>query len=245
MSLPDQSFTRNLLLSRLDPPDWALLQPHLERIPLSRGDVMIEESEPIQWVHFLEGGVASVVASDSGDPFEVGLIGREGFIGVPLLLGSDRTPERCFIQVDGSTALRMAAEPFLAATGAHARLRNALLRFAQVQNIQVSRTASSNAGMELPQRLARWLLMCHDRIDSDAIGLTHDFISMMLGVRRSGVTVSLHTLEGMGLIAAKRGLVTILDRMRLEELAGDAYGRPEAEYRRLLGPFGRSEIAGK
>ena len=114
-----------------------------------------------------------------------------------------------------------------------------LMRYVQSLNVQASLTAASNAHYALPERLARWLLMCHDRSEGDGMELTHEFLSMMLAVRRSGVTVTLHTLEATGAIRSARGVVTVTNRERLEEIAGDAYGQAEAEYRRLIGPFGR------
>jgi CRP-like cAMP-binding protein len=109
-----------------------------------------------------------------------------------------------------------------------------LLRYAHALNVQTSATAFANANHTLEMRLARWLLMCHDRIDGYDIEITHDFLAMMLGVRRPGVTTTLHVLEGNQLIRATRGMVTIRDRKRLEELADDAYGLPEREYARLM-----------
>jgi CRP-like cAMP-binding protein len=109
-----------------------------------------------------------------------------------------------------------------------------LLRYAHALNVQTSSTAFANANHTLEMRLARWLLMCRDRIDSDDIEITHDFLAMMLGVRRPGVTTTLHVLEGNRLIRSTRGMVTIRDRKRLEALADDAYGLPEREYARLM-----------
>ena len=109
-----------------------------------------------------------------------------------------------------------------------------LLRFVQVFNTQVAATAMSNGDSVIGQRLARWLLMCHDRIDGDELPLTHEFLSIMLAVRRAGVTEALHLLEGAGIIKARRALISILDRERLDEMAGDSYGQPEAEYERLI-----------
>ena len=113
-------------------------------------------------------------------------------------------------------------------------LHRHLLRYAQASHVQVSETAFANANSDVEARLARWLLMCHDRVDGDDIPLTHEFIAMMLGVRRPRVTVALHVLEGMQVIRAKRGTVTVLDREKLEELAHEAYGLSEAEYTRLM-----------
>ena len=114
-------------------------------------------------------------------------------------------------------------------------LHEMLLRFAYVTTVQASFTLLSNAVHQVDERLARWLLMCHDRLESDDIRLTHEFMSLMLAVRRPSVTNALHTLEGNGFIELTRGYVFIRNRRALEEFAGDAYGKPEAEYNRLLG----------
>jgi CRP-like cAMP-binding protein len=241
---PAQSFTRNLLLSRLDPADFELLQSDLERIELTRGQDLVRAGVPIEFVHFPEGGIVSVVAETGESAIEVGLVGREGLVGAAVLLGADRCSDRSFVQIDMATALRIAPARLIEAIGSSERLRLVLLRFVQVLSVQAARTAVSNALNELPQRLARWLLMCHDRVDLDAMPLTHEFMAMMLGVRRSGVTVALHLLEGMDAIDSRRGAIGIRDRARLETIAGDAYGVPEVEYRRLLGPFGKSAPAG-
>ena len=113
-------------------------------------------------------------------------------------------------------------------------LHRLLLRYAHALNIQTSATAFANANHTLEMRLARWLLMCHDRVDGDEIEITHEFMAMMLGVRRAGVTTTLHVLEGNGLIRSTRRMVAVRDRAKLEELADDAYGLPEAEYARLM-----------
>lgn len=241
MSLPDQGFTRNLILSSLPRGDWALLQPHLERIELSKNYELFGADKPIAHAYFPEGGVASIVAGQAGEEVEIGLVGREGFTGTAVLMGTDRSPDRSYIQIDDSTALRIRTQRLQDAVAQSPSLYSVLLRFAQVMTIQCARTAASNAGAEIPQRLARWLLMCHDRLDGDTLHLTHEFMSVMLAVRRAGVTVTLHLLEGMGAVSARRGEITILDRTKLEDMAGDSYGVPEAEYRRLLGPFDKSD----
>lgn len=240
MSHPDDRYTTNLLLGALSPEDLALLKPHLTREKLDREQVLIPAGGSIEHVWFPEGGVASVVARkvDSGRT-EVGIFGREGFAGTPLLLDVDTSPHEIFVQVDGATALRIDAVPFVAAVDASVTLRKTLLRYVQTFIIQTADSAISNAHQRIEARLARWLLMCHDRNDSDEIMLTHEFMALMIAADRSGVTVSLHVLEGAGMIRSKRGRVLILDRQNLEELAGEGYGRPEAEYRKLIGPFGK------
>ena len=138
------------------------------------------------------------------------------------------------MQVDHTTALRIDKAPYLAAIGQSESLRTLLLRYVQTAIIQSAQSTATNATHRVESRLARWLLMCHDRINGDEIALTHQFMGMMISADRSGVTVTLHILEGAGMIRSKRGRVIILDREKLEELAGDSYGVPEAEYRRLI-----------
>jgi CRP-like cAMP-binding protein len=240
MSDHSQSFTRNGLLSALSPEDFALLQPHFERVQLGERDTLVVANEPVEHIHFPEGGVVSIVADHEDGPIEVGVFGREGMSGTAFLLGADQTPHRTFVQVEGGPSLRIDATALRNAWRESETLQTMLLRFVQVFTIQAAQTAAANAQYDLPERLARWLLMCHDRLEGDNILLTHEFMSMMLAVRRSGVTVTLHVLEGSGAIRSTRGNVEIKNRARLEELAGDSYGLAENEYRRLIGPFGKS-----
>jgi CRP-like cAMP-binding protein len=178
--------------------------------------------------------MSSVTNNSADGKIEIGVIGREGMVGLPVVLGVDRSPYEFFIQMPGH-GWRMAAHELEQAIQQNPSLHRYLLRYAQASHVQVSETAFANANSDIEARLARWLLMCHDRVDGDDVPLTHEFIAMMLGVRRPGVTVALHVLEGMQVIQAKRGLVTVLDREKLEELAEDAYGLSEAEYTRLMG----------
>ena len=153
--------------------------------------------------------------------------------GTPVLLGTDRTPHECFIQTPGAS-LRIRADGLRRAMATSASLHQHLLRFVQALTVQIGQTALSNGSHRIEERLARWLLMCHDRLDGDELSTTHEFLSLMLGVRRAGVTVALQALEDRGLIATKRGQVTVRDRAKLEAMAGDRYGVPEAEYTRLI-----------
>ena len=202
---------------------------------------LFEANKPIEYIYFLEGGIASIVSSsvDEGAT-EIGIYGYEGMSGTAVLHGSDRSPHDSYIQVDHSHALRIEVEAFRDAIAQSATLRNLFLRYAEALMIQTGHSVVSNAHYSVESRLARWLLMCHDRSDGDEIALTHEFMSMMISAQRTGVTVTLHILEGSGMIRSTRGLVTILDRSKLEEIAGNGYGKSEAEYRRLIGPFGRS-----
>jgi CRP-like cAMP-binding protein len=235
MSAPRQSALRNRLLSSLPAEAYARLQPDLEAVDLPLRTVLIEPDRPVEHAVFLERGIASVVAVAGQRRIEVGLIGREGFTGVPLLLESRQMPMECFIQMSGegwripAAALRAALEDCLP-------LRRLLLRFVQAFVIQVAQTALSNGSHTLEERLARWLLMCHDRSEGDVLFTTHEFLATMLGVRRPGITEALHVLEGNHAIRAERGLVTVLDRKKLEQVAGDGYGLAELEYARLMAP---------
>lgn len=244
MSQRDPTYTTNLLLQALADEDLELLKPHLTRVKLDREDCLVTANEPIEHVYFPEGGIASVVSDmpETG-AIETGIFGYEGVTALPAILGSDTAPTRTFIQVDGSTALRIGLTELRAAMAQRPAIQLVLLRYVQTMFTQVTHSAVTNAHHRMEARLARWLLMCHDRVTGDEILLTHEFMAMMIGVQRTGVTVTLHILEGGGAIRSKRGRVTILDRERLEDLAGDAYGAPEAEYRRLIGPFGRSPAA--
>ena len=153
---------------------------------------------------------------------------------MPILLGTDRTPHECFIQTLGA-GLRIRADDLRRAMASSASLHQHLLRFVQALTVQIGQTALSNGSHVIEQRLAHWLLMCHDRVDGDTLFTTHEFLSLMLGGRRAGVTQTLKTLEDRGLISTKRGQLTVLDRAKLEAVAGDSYGVPEAEYARLIG----------
>jgi CRP-like cAMP-binding protein len=245
VSYPTKPYTTNILLNSLSADDLSLLEPHFTRENMHLRQVLTPANGPIKHIWFQEGGVTSVVAHtvDNG-PTEVGIFGRDGFAGTPLLLGAHTSPHEIYIQVNGHSGLRIEAAPFLAAGNGSATLRTALLRYVQTFIIQTAQSAVSNAHQRIEARLARWLLMCHDRVDGNDIALTHEFMGMMIAAERSGVTVSLHVLEGAGMIRSRRGWVKILDRNKLEELAGDGYGRPEAEYRKLIGSFGKDSPRG-
>jgi CRP-like cAMP-binding protein len=228
---------KNHLLALLPAKDKARLEPLLEPVALAQGDVLHEPFEPISHVYFLEGGLSSEIAINvGGDRIEVGCVGKEGLSGLPVVLGVDSTPHRAFMEVGGS-ALRIRSADLRDALESSALLRAIMLRYVHVFMMQIAATALSDGRYPVSRRLARWLLMAHDRLESDELPLTHDFLSLMLGVRRSGVTDAIHAVEGERAIRAKRGLITVRDRKRLEEIAGDSYGVPEAEYRRLMRPM--------
>jgi CRP-like cAMP-binding protein len=236
MSHPSQSYVRNCLLSALCADDYGLLAPHLEAVPLEKGKVLIEKNVPFEYAYFPERGVGSVMSSSPNTQrVETSLFGRDGMSGISLVLGTRQTPQTSLVQVEGD-GYRIASGALEEAIGRSPRLHQILLLYVQTTVAQTSSTALSNVIQSIEERLARWLLMVHDRVDGDELPLTHEFLSIMLGVRRPSVTTALHILEGDHLISARRGLVTVLDRDGLVDLADGVYGEPEAEYHRLLGP---------
>jgi CRP-like cAMP-binding protein len=229
---PSAGAARNQLLSSLKADDLALLRPGLRKVDLPILTVLEEAGVAIKDVYFFESGFASVVTGDKV-PIEIGLIGREGMSGLSIVMDDDRSVNRTFMQA-GGTALRLRADRLRTALRDSPSLRSSLLRYAHAFTVQTSQTALVNGRAKLEARLARWLLMAHDRFDQTAFPFTHRFIAMMLGVRRAGVTTTLHILEGRKLIKASRGQIKVVDRKGLEALADPSYGVPEAEYERLV-----------
>jgi CRP-like cAMP-binding protein len=211
-----------------------LLEPHLEPVTLGLRKNLEKPNERINAAYFPESGFASVVAVQRGKEVEIGLIGREGMTGLPIVLGNHRSPHATYIQSAGK-GLCIRSTELRKATQTSQSLRDSFLKYVQAFGVQTSHTAISNAQSGLDIRLARWLLMAHDRIGDDELSLTHEFLSLMLAVRRAGVTSALNALRKRKLISYKRGYITILDRKGLERVAGEAYGVPESEYRRLIG----------
>jgi CRP-like cAMP-binding protein len=184
-------------------------------------------------VYFLEEGVCSVVVTmENGSTVEVGMTGRDGFVGLPAVLGAGHSPNRAFIQIPGH-GFSVKAEVVQEQIEASSELRLCLQRAIQGMLLQTAQTAACNRVHELEERLARWLLMCQDRVQSDHVPITQEFLSMMLGTRRSTVTVAAGMLHKAGLIAYSRGHVTIQDRERLAIVACECYRIIHEEYVRL------------
>jgi CRP-like cAMP-binding protein len=164
---------------------------------------------------------------------EVGIVGFEGMTGLVVVLGNDRSPNSTFIQVAGA-GQRIASDDLRDAMRERPSVQETFLRYVQAMMVQTAQTAIANASANIEERLARWLLMAHDRCEGDEIPLVHDFLALMLGVHRPGVTVAIHSLEGRKLVRGERGRIFIIDRTGLQQLAGSSYGVPEAEYERLV-----------
>jgi hypothetical protein len=174
-----------------------------------------------------------VVANDLEESTEAGHIGRDGMVGAVVASGMKTAPNQTLMQIAGH-GWRMSADDFRECMAECAALRTAALLFDQSLHIQVCHTLLATARYTIHERLARWLLMCHDRVDGDHFELTHDFLALMLTVRRSGVTTELHILEGMRLIRSTRGNIHILNRAGLIKVASGSYGVPEREYGKLF-----------
>jgi CRP-like cAMP-binding protein len=216
----------NRLLARLSRADFALLEPNLERMDLPVKKSLETRRKRIDHVYFIEAGFASVVANGSDQGIEVGIIGREGMTGLAIVLGHDRAEHATFIQVAGR-GLRISAANLRKADEQSSTLHRALLRYVHSFLLQTTTTALANGRSNIESRLARWLLMADDRVDSEELPLTHEFLGLMLGTHRPGVTIAVQALQKAGLIATRRGKITILDRKRLEKLSNGTYVPPE------------------
>ena len=212
----------NLILKGLSAVDLALLKPDLEPVELPVRQVLETPNKPIKHNYFIEYGLASIVAANKNKRLEVGLIGCEGVTGLPIILGNDRSPNETFMQVPGH-GIRIAADKLRKAIAQSRSLERALLNFAHDFMNQTANTALSNGTATLEERLARWLLMANDRLRGDEVPLTHEFLSLMLGVRRAGVTVALHYLEQRALIRMSRKQIVITDRKGLQAAANGCY----------------------
>ena len=241
--------SRNRLLAVLSHADRDLLAPRLEGIELDPRQILEVPSDPISHVYFVESGLVSVVGTTQPDHrIEVGMVGYEGMTGLCIVLGDDRSANETVVQSAGS-AMRLPTEALRELMKASRSLTSTLLRYVNVFMVQGSQTALANGRGRLDERLARWLLMWHDRVLADELIITHEFLAVLLGVRRQGVTVALHELAGKGLIRSPPSHVRVLARDALHPEAHRFYGIPEAEYDRSIGfaegraPPGRPSFA--
>jgi CRP-like cAMP-binding protein len=215
----------NRILSRLSRQDFALLEPHPEAVALPVRKQLESHNKRVQQVYFIESGFASVVANGERN-IEVGMVGREGMTGLSVVLGSnDRAENETYMQLAG-TGQRMAAGALRDAMGASVTLQQVLLRYAHTFMMQIVQTALANGRSKIEERLARWLLMAHDRVDGNDLALTHEFLATMLGSARPGVTIAIEGLERTGQIAHRRGVITILDRQALKKNSNASYIPP-------------------
>jgi CRP-like cAMP-binding protein len=213
----------NLILASISAPEFKMLRPHLEPTPLPQHQILHEPGQNIDFIYFLNDGMCSLVAlSRDGRSVEVGIVGREGMIGMSLTAGLQQGAFRAIMQIGGS-GLRIRAEIFQEVLLVSPVLRAELSRFALMHGMQVAQVAACNRLHEVEQRLIRWLLMCQDRFEGDKLPLTHEFLAQMLGAGRPSVSLATAVLENAGLIENLRGTVKILDRKSLEEIVCECY----------------------
>jgi CRP-like cAMP-binding protein len=225
----------NLFLAALPQDDLKRLRPHFETVDGTLGKVLIEMGEPMPHLYFPDGGMASLlIRLEDGAAIEVGVVGKEGFAGLPALLGSTKAPHESMVQMPGKfTRIRTAI--VLEEMRRSPALLDRVHRYSQAMYSQIAQTAVCNVHHALPQRLARWLLMAHDRAETDQLPLTQEFLSIMLAVRRPGVSIAANTLQQAGAISYHRGRITVLDRERLEQAACECYGMAKEQFDQLLG----------
>jgi CRP-like cAMP-binding protein len=213
----------NPILLALQSKERDLLFPKMQFLELPKHMLLHEASEPIEYAYFINEGLVSLltVLAD-GKSVEVGLCGKEGFVGLPLLAGFTTSPSRVVMQIEGS-GFRIRAKDFQSVLRALPKLSRSLQRFSQVLGMQATQIAACNRLHEVDHRLARWLLMSQDRIGGDVVSLTQETLSNMLGTRRASVTVAAGILQRAGFITYRRGDVKIDDRRGLEEHACECY----------------------
>jgi CRP-like cAMP-binding protein len=236
---PSTNPPKNRLLAALQRDEFNRLFSDLQPVSLGLRQVLYEPGDPLEYVYFIEEGVASILTGmTNGATIEVGMIGYEGIVGVAALLGSEASSQHIVIQVPG-TALRMKAAKCRDAFERSATVRAATLRYVQALLDLSGQTAACNRLHSIEQRCARWLLMARDRLDGNTMPMTHEFLASMLGVRRAGITETIGELERSGLIRNTRGRVTIGDRDGLEAAACECYRIDHERLARLLQSGGR------
>jgi CRP-like cAMP-binding protein len=232
----DQGSVANHLLTALPSAEFARLAPALEAVDLAMHQTLFRAEEEVEAAYFVETGTISMLARlEDGGLVEVGIVGREGVAGLPFVFGAAISPVEAMTQIPGRS-LRVAAPAFRQALRQRPALTPVLLRYAQAFYAQVSLAAGCHAAHDIPHRLARWLLMAHDRVGADEFPMTHEILAQMLGVRRQGVTVTAGILQNAGLIRYGRGRMTILDRAGLEDASCECYVAIQRITARLLAP---------
>lgn len=220
---------RNYLLASLSRSDFAVIEPRLEATSLPVRMQLQEPRKTISWVYFPSIGIASVVvAATRGRKIEVGIIGRDGMTGLSVVLDRQRSQHEIFIQIAGE-GNRIAADALRGVMAQSPSIHRAFLHYVDMFMAQTASTALANGKATVAERLARWLLMALDRQDGNEVHLTHEFLSLMLGVRRAGVTVAMQEVEGLGLIETSRSVIRIVNRPKLDAFADGFYDVPDPE----------------
>ncbi len=227
--------SKNRLLAALPPDDLERVLPTLQQVSFSLGDVVYEFSGHLDYVYFPTTAIISLLYTmENGASAEMGLTGNDGVVGIALFMGGETMPNRAVVQSAGD-ALRMKAQVLQAEFARGGEFQRLLLRYTQALITQISQTAVCNRLHSVEQQLCRWLLLSHDRVDTNELIMTQELIADMLGVRREGVTVAAGHLQDMGAISYVRGRIQILNRRKLEEIGCECYRVVKDEFDRLLG----------
>ncbi|MFP5269757.1 Crp/Fnr family transcriptional regulator [Coleofasciculus sp.] len=234
--LNSNSIKINQLLTALPDQEYQRLVPHLKEVSLTLGQILYQPGEPILHVYFPNRAIVSlIILLANGLTTEVGMVGKEGMVGIPVFLADGMAINQAVVQIEG-TAMKMNASILKSEFERGSKLPRLLLFYTQTLLNQVSQTAACNRQHRLEQRLARWLLSAQDTINSSELRLTQEFLGNMLGTRRATVTVAASKLQETGAIRYHRGVITILDRELLETIACECYSVVKQECDRLLYP---------
>ncbi len=235
MSLNKNGFAQNQILASLSEETYARLKPHLRLENMRLQKSLYRASEPITKAYFPVSALLSLISLlEDGTLTEIALVGNEGMMGLPIIWGGGCTPNHAIVQFPGDVWV-LDAEVLTEEFNRHGELSRVLFLYMQAVFTQVAQNAMCNRQHTTEERLARWLLSVQDSVQKDELTLTHDFMAKMLGIRRSGITVSAGILQQAGMIRYTRGRLAILDRPRLEETACECYSLVQSEYHRLLG----------
>ena len=233
----DQKMVKNRILAAIPAAEFELIAKHLFPVTLELGQALHGPGEKIELVYFVESGfISALTVLSDGQPLEIGLIGAEGVAGVSVMLGAATSYSETMCQTGGA-AYKISPGAFAEVIAQAPRLRDQLLRYVHAFHTQVAQTAACNAHHDLGQRLARWLLAAHDRSGAAELSLTQDLIAVMLGVRRSTVSIAASTLQKAGVLRYQHGRITILSRTGLENAACECYEAVSGEYRKLFGDY--------
>jgi CRP-like cAMP-binding protein len=228
-----RSMYKNRILASLSRTEIARLAPYLLPLDLPSGKTLLDPGQEITYAYFLETGLASVVVvMANGNMVETGITGNDGFVGFSALLGTKTIPTRTFMQIPGN-GFKIKAQHLVDEFERSGTLQKKINRYFQANLVLTAQTAACNRLHDIAERLARWLLMCHDRMDSDTFSITHEFLGHMLGTPRSTVTLAAGILHKAGLIDYSRGKVIIRDRKGLEKAACECYQTIRKEFERL------------
>jgi CRP-like cAMP-binding protein len=225
----------NQLLTALPTDERKRLLPDLEHVPLTIGDVLYSPDDSIRYVYFPNNGVVSIINTlGSRLSIEVGMVGKEGMVGIPVFLGVDAAINQAVVQVPGE-AVRIAADSFREAAKRDGPFHDLLHRYTYALLTQMSLSIACNRFHNVEKRFARWLLVIHDRVDGDEFSLTQEYVSRMLGAHRPHVTTAARALQRAGLIHYRRGKIAILNRQGLEKASCDCYRDGKEKFDGLFG----------